>query len=112
MGAFICKQPNGLYCRFSSVVDCPTDWGMTAEDYIELCAERAREEARMVLENRLKPFEWVIENYYPHSMTLDEYEKFLKEAGYENVDAAMEKIRNEVKEREEEIQFYANTQNQ
>ena len=34
MGAFISKQPNGLYCRFSSVVDCPTHWNMTKEDYI------------------------------------------------------------------------------
>ena len=23
MGSFIAKQPNGLYCRFSTIVDCP-----------------------------------------------------------------------------------------
>ena len=44
MGAFIAKQPNGLYCRFSTVVDCPTDWNMTEEDYLKLCAEKGREE--------------------------------------------------------------------
>ena len=45
MAGFISKQPNGLYCRFSTVVDCPTDWNMTEEDYIELCKKRAEEEA-------------------------------------------------------------------
>ena len=29
MGAFIAKQPNGLYCRFSTVVDCVTHYDMT-----------------------------------------------------------------------------------
>ena len=56
MGAFISKQPNGLYCRFSTIVDCPTDWNMTEEDYIELCAETAREEARRTLELYIQPF--------------------------------------------------------
>ena len=36
MAGFISKQPNGLYCRFSTVVDCPTDWNMTEDDYIEV----------------------------------------------------------------------------
>lgn len=49
MGAFIARQPNGLLCRFSSVVDCITDYNMTEDDYIEMCAEKAREEARDVL---------------------------------------------------------------
>lgn len=77
MGAFIAKQPNGLYCRFSSVVDCPTDWNMTEEDYIELCAEKAREEARNVLENHLKPFDWVISEFQPMNMTEKEFNEFL-----------------------------------
>ena len=34
MGAFIAKQPNGKYCRFSTIVDCPTHINMTKEDYI------------------------------------------------------------------------------
>ena len=79
MGAFISKQPNGLYCRFSSVVDCPTDWNMTEEDYIELCAEKAREEARNVLANRLKPFEWVKDYFSPNNMSEEEFKQFLEE---------------------------------
>lgn len=43
MGAFIARQPNGLLCRFSSVVDCITDYNMTEDEYIEMCAEKARE---------------------------------------------------------------------
>lgn len=36
MAGFVSKQPNGLYCRFSTVVDCPTVWNMTREDYINM----------------------------------------------------------------------------
>ena len=35
MGAIIAKQPNGLYCRVSTVVDAPTHYNMTKQDYIE-----------------------------------------------------------------------------
>ena len=79
MGAFIAKQPNGLYCRFSTIVDCPTDWNMTEEDYIELCAEKAREEAKYTLEHYLRPFDWIYEYFMPNNMTQEEFEKFLKE---------------------------------
>lgn len=41
MGGFIAKQPNGKYCRFSSVVDCPTHINMTFEDYVKVIMERA-----------------------------------------------------------------------
>lgn len=81
MGAFISKQPNGLYCRFSTVVDCPTHWNMTEEDYVEMCAERAREEAREVLTRRLRPFEMVKEYFNPMNMTETEFERILKEMG-------------------------------
>lgn len=74
MGAFISKQPNGRYCRFSTVVDCPTDWNMTEEDYVELCAEKAREEARFTLEHYLKPYNWVREYFAPMNMTEEAFE--------------------------------------
>lgn len=79
MGAFVAKQPNGLYCRFSTVVDCPTHWNMTEEDYIEICAEKAREEARSVLEKYLRPFDWVEEYFYPNNMTKEEFEAVLRD---------------------------------
>ena len=79
MGSFVCKQPNGLYCRFSTVVDCPTNWNMTEEDYIELCKRKAEIEARDVLKNYLRPFEWVKNRFYPNNMTEEEFEHFLKD---------------------------------
>lgn len=82
MGAFIVKQPNGLYCRFSTIVDCPTDWNMTEDDYIELCVERAIEEARyqakLTLERRVRPFEELREHFLPMNMTEEEFEECLK----------------------------------
>lgn len=79
MGAFVTRQPNGLLCRFSSVVDCPTHYNMTDEEYIEMCAERAREEAKDVLKKHLKPFGWVKNYFRPNNMTEEQFEKALEE---------------------------------
>ena len=79
MGSFVCKQPNGLYCRFSTVVDCPTNWNMTEDDYIEMCKAKAEREAREVLASYLQPFEMVKERFYPNNMTRKEFEQFLKD---------------------------------
>ena len=45
MGSFICKQPNGLYCRYSSIVDNITHYNMTKEEYIQYRKAIAEEEA-------------------------------------------------------------------
>lgn len=79
MGAFIARQPNGLYCRFSSVVDCPTDWNMTEEDYLELCAQKAREDAKRTLERYLHPFDDLKKYFKPYNMTEEEFDKFLRD---------------------------------
>lgn len=84
MGAFITKQPNGKYCRFSGVVDCPTHINMTREDYINMCMERAKKEAEDVLENYLKPFEWVEECFCPNNMTKKEFQAVLEKMNDEN----------------------------
>lgn len=77
MAGFIAKQPNGLYCRFSPVVGCPTNWNMTEEEYIELCKQNAEEEARETLKRHLKPFEEVKDRFYPANMTQAEFLDFL-----------------------------------
>jgi len=77
MGAFIAKQPNGRLCRFSSVVDCITHYNMTEDDYIEMCAENARKEARYRLEKDkhfLYPFSTVKEHFIPNNMSEKEFE--------------------------------------
>lgn len=79
MAGFIVRQPNGLLCRFSTVVDCPTHWNMTDEEYIEMCVEKARMEAMDVLDNHLFPFDEIKEQFYPINMTKREFNKLVKE---------------------------------
>lgn len=79
MGAFIARQPNGLLCRFSSVVDCITDYNMTEDDYIEMCVEKARKEARDVLENYMQPFELVDKYFHPNNMTAEKHKQIMEE---------------------------------
>ena len=64
MGAFIARQPNGLLCRWSSVVDNITHYNMTEEEYIEYRAEKAREDVRFELEHNprfIRPFSEILE---------------------------------------------------
>ena len=79
MGAFICRQPNGLLCRFSTVVDCITDYNMSEDEYIEMKAEQARKEARDTIDNHLKPYKWIDDYFIPNNMTLEEHESIKKE---------------------------------
>lgn len=79
MPAFIVRQPNGLLCRFSTVVDCPTHWNMTDEEYIEMRAEKAREEAKYVLDKHLLPLNEIKKRFYPVNMTKREFSKLIKE---------------------------------
>ena len=82
--SYIARQPNGLLCRFSSMVDAVTHINMSEEDYIELRAERAREEAKRDLEDKrfVKSFDCVLEDTRFDSMTYDEWQGCLKEMGY------------------------------
>ena len=85
MQSYISRQPNGLYCRFSTVVDCPTHYNMTREDYIQVIMDRgynrgfAEEEADYIINNDLQPFEKVIQDYTPLNMTKNSFIKILKE---------------------------------
>ena len=85
MGSFIAKQPNGLYCRFSTVVDTVTNWNMTEEDYINLCVAKATEqaikEAKETLANHLYSFGDVKSHFFPSNNTIEGFEKILKEMG-------------------------------
>lgn len=77
MGGFIAKQPNGLYCRFSTVVDCPTHWNMTREDYLNNVTGtvRTRDEGEIILRDHLQPFSEVIERFVPNNMTQEEFDE-------------------------------------
>ena len=78
MGSFIARQPNGRLCRFSSVVDCITDYNMTEEDYIELCAERARDDARYVIEHHIQPYSLVENKFITRNMSIEEFYEIQK----------------------------------
>lgn len=87
MGGFIAKQPNGLYCRFSTVVDTITHMNMTEEDYINYCVERAKEqaerEAKDVLKHYVHSFDEVKNSFYPGNNTIEEFNEMLHEMGDE-----------------------------
>lgn len=81
--SFIARQPNGLLCRHSSVVDCITDYNMTEEECIDLQVRRAKEQAecdtRMILEKYLQGIEEVKESFVPNNMSKKQFNKMLKE---------------------------------
>ena len=79
MGSFICRQPNGLLCRFSTVVDTVTHYNMTDEEYIQMKVANAREEAEDVIKNHLKPFEWIDDYFLPNNMTEKEFNHIMDE---------------------------------
>lgn len=87
MGAFLAKQPNGLYCRFSEVVDTVTDINMTEEEYIEMyverATERAREDAKDTLKHWVRPFDEVKDRFVPSNNTIEKFNELLKEMGDE-----------------------------
>ena len=81
MAGIIAKQPNGLYCRISTIIDAPTYSNMTKQDYIDMCVEKAKEEAESVLENYCYDFDRALTyiNYGDNTnMTNEEYEQFIK----------------------------------
>lgn len=76
MGSFIARQPNGLYCRFSTIVDTVTHYNMIKDDYIEVCKDRlgkkrGEEEANDILKNCLHPFNDVLERFIPDNDPLE-----------------------------------------
>ena len=79
--AFIARQPNGLLCRFSTVVDCVTHYNMTEEEYIELRAEKEREEARRDLKKKwfVRPYQEVLDGVRFDNITKKEWEEVKKE---------------------------------
>lgn len=86
MAVLIAKQPNGLYCRILTVVDAPTHWNMTKQDYIDICISKAKEEAKNVLANYCYDFDVALNRVHcgkDTNMTTEEYEKFIKDCNTE-----------------------------
>lgn len=86
MAGLIAKQPNGLYCRISTVVDAPAHWNMTEQDYIDMCVKNAEEKAENALANYCYDFDVVLNRVRygeDTNMTTEEYEKFIKDCNTE-----------------------------
>ena len=97
MPAYIAKQPNGLYCRFSSVVDTVTHTNMTEKDVVDLFVKNAKEEVEYVLKHRVHNFKDVIEDFMPYNNTVEEIDELVKEIGQK------EGLKPEERERLEQI---------
>lgn len=84
MGAFIARQPNGLLCRFSSIVDTVTHYNFTEEDYLNnyTCSTLGREDAQDTLDNYMVSFNVVLERIAPRNNTEEEIKELLKQMGY------------------------------
>ena len=112
MAGFVSKQPNGKYCRFSTIVDCPTHINMKFDDYVKvvedmqhLTHEFAIREAQDVIDNYLRPFSEVINRYIPNNMSermfLETIKKMVDKNGlYEMLDLDTLFERNEFDEEE------------
>ena len=81
MGAYFAKQPNGLYCRFSTIVDTITHYNLTKEDVIEYYMEKAKEDAEYMLEHRLYDFERIKTDFVPNNNTVEEFDQLVKDMG-------------------------------
>ena len=53
-----------------------------ADAEVQKTEAQAKEDAADVLDNYLKPFDMVVDMYYPNNMTKEEFDKFLEETGY------------------------------
>ena len=76
MGRFLIQQPNGRYCLFSSIVDCPTYVNLTEDDYIKIYMEYAKRDAINYIK-QLKEYPCYHELYenideYFHPINMDE----------------------------------------
>ena len=90
MSGIITKQPNGLYARFSTVVDTFTHMNMTAADYAKVIQSREEEmnpikaalEAKDIIDNWLQPFGEVIKRWRNLNDSWDSFSLKLTMMGY------------------------------
>ncbi|EAD2481809.1 hypothetical protein OLA35_000505 [Listeria monocytogenes] len=99
MPGLIAKQPDGLYCRISTIVEAPTHHDMTKEELeYYLINERSLDINLVTLEQWLAVYEVdfnvAIKQLGSSSgnLTFEEAKEWLKEVGYQHADEFMKKI--------------------
>lgn len=90
--AYIVKQPNGLLCRYSHIIDSPTHMNMTEEDYIHMRMIDAYFEAKKELQ-KVRDFSDVVNEHCDEYGEVQDknYDMFLEETSKpaEEVEARM-----------------------
>ena len=82
MGNQIIKQPNGLYCRYSSISDLIEIWNATPEDLIEHAVSYFRETVTKQINEVIEKLNTEGGNpYYQFTMTFEEALKQTKKHG-------------------------------
>jgi len=104
MGAFWAKQPNGKWCRFSTGVNCITDYNCEKEDIWNSIMERTKEAFERDFEHGDYdyPFNTVIDLYNTNNMGLEEMIEICKQIGTTEED--INKITENVKQFERDIE--------
>ncbi|EAD6699334.1 hypothetical protein YV62_13660 [Listeria monocytogenes] len=99
MPGLIAKQPNGLYCRISTVVEAPTHHDMTKEELEDLLITQKSLDINLVTLDDWLAFYEVDFNVAikqlgsgSGNLTFEEAREWLKEVGYQHADVFMEKI--------------------
>lgn len=87
MARYIARQPNGLLCMFSTLVDCVIYYDMTEEEYVEFCAREASEEARYNLsrDGFIKPYSRIISDTLFNNTTEEQFKELRKKMGEEGL---------------------------
>ena len=82
----IAQQPNGKYCRFSSVIDTFTHINMAAEDYIFNITGtvKNKEDGIDTLKNHLYHFTEVINSFIPNNMSTERFNELVAECSKED----------------------------
>lgn len=91
MGAYWSQQPNGKFCRFSTVVDTVTDWNVLLEQAINMSQGYLFGSAKIpqnVLNARkekfitsLKPFNRIKEDFVPGNDSVEEFLDMIEDMG-------------------------------
>ena len=91
MPAYWSQQPNGKFCRFSTVVDTLTDWNRDLEQAVNMYngyLPGYRDYPQKLLDLRkenfithLKPFSRIKEDFCPGNNSIAEFQEMLKEMG-------------------------------
>lgn len=85
MSIFYTKQPNGLYCAFSTYTDRPIRWNMTRQELVEyhlgLAREKALQELDRYFAGTMPPFSRVLDNFRAGEMTVEQFKQFLFSVG-------------------------------